>query len=104
MEYTHEHRPFGAPYIELLSIAVEVQQNGQELIALSHCAIVRSWLDFDNPVPQQQSVSGEVNQSGVNIRDLSAKILEQAAASEQVGSEIDQLSQQQKKLVNQFKV
>lgn len=53
---------------------------------------------------EQQSVSGEVNQSVVNIRDLSAKILEQAAASEQVGSEIDQLSQQQQKLVNQFKV
>lgn len=53
---------------------------------------------------EQQSVSGEVNQSVVNIRDLSAKILEQAAASEQVGNEIDQLSQQQQKLVNQFKV
>ncbi|MFA0629277.1 methyl-accepting chemotaxis protein [Vibrio sp. 10N.222.49.A3] len=53
---------------------------------------------------EQQSVSGEVNQSVVNIRDLSAKILDQAAASEQVGSEIDQLSQQQQKLVNQFKV
>ncbi|MEZ8642343.1 methyl-accepting chemotaxis protein [Vibrio splendidus] len=53
---------------------------------------------------EQQSVSGEVNQSVVNIRDLSAKILEQAAASEQVGSEIEQLSQQQQKLVNQFKV
>ncbi|EGU45317.1 MULTISPECIES: methyl-accepting chemotaxis protein [Vibrio] len=53
---------------------------------------------------EQQSVSGEVNQSVVNIRDLSAKILEQAAASEQVGHEIDQLSQQQQKLVNQFKV
>ncbi|MEZ8034101.1 methyl-accepting chemotaxis protein [Vibrio crassostreae] len=53
---------------------------------------------------EQQSVSGEVNQSVVNIRDLSAKILEQAAASEQVGNEIDELSQQQQKLVNQFKV
>ncbi|MEZ9002565.1 methyl-accepting chemotaxis protein [Vibrio splendidus] len=53
---------------------------------------------------EQQSVSGEVNQSVVNIRDLSAKILEQAAASEQVGSDIEQLSQQQQKLVNQFKV
>ncbi|MGF1854366.1 methyl-accepting chemotaxis protein [Vibrio satsumensis] len=53
---------------------------------------------------EQQSVSGEVNQSVVNIRDLSARILEQAAASEQVGTEIDQLSQQQQKLVNQFKV
>ncbi|MFM2608470.1 methyl-accepting chemotaxis protein [Vibrio chagasii] len=53
---------------------------------------------------EQQSVSGEVNQSVVNIRDLSAKILEQAAASEKVGNEIDQLSQQQQKLVNQFKV
>tara|TARA_B100001059_G_C17443596_1_gene383861 strand:+ start:82 stop:273 length:192 start_codon:yes stop_codon:yes gene_type:complete len=53
---------------------------------------------------EQQSVSGEVNQSVVNIRDLSAKILEQAAASEQVGNEIDQLSKQQQKLVNQFKV
>ncbi|MBJ2146588.1 methyl-accepting chemotaxis protein [Vibrio sp. IB15] len=53
---------------------------------------------------EQQSVSGEVNQSVVNIRDLSAKILEQAAASEQVGNEIDLLSQQQQKLVNQFKV
>ncbi|WP_061034205.1 methyl-accepting chemotaxis protein [Vibrio splendidus] len=53
---------------------------------------------------EQQSVSGEVNQSVVNIRDLSAKILEQAAASEQVGNEIDQLSQQQQKLVKQFKV
>ena len=53
---------------------------------------------------EQQSVSGEVNQSVVNIRDLSAKILDQAAASEQVGSEIDQLSQQQQELVNQFKV
>ncbi|MFA0056693.1 methyl-accepting chemotaxis protein [Vibrio echinoideorum] len=53
---------------------------------------------------EQRSVSGEVNQSVVNIRDLSAKILDQAAASEQVGTEIDQLSQKQKKLVNQFKV
>ncbi|KZX64827.1 chemotaxis protein [Vibrio sp. HI00D65] len=53
---------------------------------------------------EQQSVSGEVNQSVVNIRDLSAKILEQAAASEQVGNKIDQLSKQQQKLVNQFKV
>ncbi|WP_135454560.1 methyl-accepting chemotaxis protein [Vibrio echinoideorum] len=53
---------------------------------------------------EQRSVSGEVNQSVVNIRDLSAKILDQAAASEQVGTEIDHLSQKQKKLVNQFKV
>ena len=53
---------------------------------------------------ERQSVSGEENQSVVNIRDLSAKILEQAAASEQVGNEIDQLSKQQQKLVNQFKV
>ncbi|OED64123.1 chemotaxis protein [Vibrio splendidus ZS-139] len=53
---------------------------------------------------EQRSVSGEVNQSVVNIRDLSAKILDQAAASEQVGAEIDHLSQKQKKLVNQFKV
>lgn len=53
---------------------------------------------------EQQSVSGEVNQSVVNIRDLSAQILEQASKSEEQGNQIDTLSQQQQVLVNQFKV
>ena len=53
---------------------------------------------------EQQSVSGEVNQSVVNIRDLSAQILEQASKSEEQGNQIDTLSQQQQALVNQFKV
>ncbi|UTT85096.1 methyl-accepting chemotaxis protein [Vibrio pelagius] len=53
---------------------------------------------------EQQSVSGEVNQSVVNIRDLSAQILEQASRSEEQGNQIDTLSQQQQALVNQFKV
>ncbi|MGF1756087.1 methyl-accepting chemotaxis protein, partial [Vibrio makurazakiensis] len=53
---------------------------------------------------EQQSVSGEVNQSVANIRDLSAQILEHAGSSEGVGNEIDQLSKQQQSLVNQFKV
>ncbi len=53
---------------------------------------------------EQQAVSGEVNQSVANIRELSAEILEQAGASENVGSDIAKLSSDQKQLVDQFKV
>ena len=53
---------------------------------------------------EQQAVSGEVNQSVVNIRELSAEILKQAGASENVGSDIAKLSSDQKHLIDQFKV
>jgi len=53
---------------------------------------------------EQQSVSGEVNQSVSNIRDLSAQILSQAEESESVSGQIGTLSEEQKQLVNQFKV
>ncbi|GLO61235.1 methyl-accepting chemotaxis protein [Vibrio sp. MACH09] len=53
---------------------------------------------------EQKAVSGEVNQSVANIRELSAQILEQAGSSENVGRDIAQLSSQQKALVDQFKV
>ncbi|MGF1739828.1 methyl-accepting chemotaxis protein [Vibrio profundum] len=53
---------------------------------------------------EQQTVSGEVNQSVTNIRDLSAQILEQAGESESVGEQIGNLSSEQQKLVDQFKV
>ena len=82
-------------------------QNAVEDLGSSFTSI-EAISDMNNQIvraaEEQQSVSGEVNQSVVNIRDLSAKILEQAAASEQVGNEIDQLSKQQQKLVIQFKV
>ena len=86
--------------------ALHVQKAVEDLGSIF--TLIEAISDMNNQIvraaEEQQSVSGEVNQSVVNIRDLSAKILEQAAASEQVGSEIDQLSQQQQKLVNQFKV
>ncbi|MFA0085867.1 methyl-accepting chemotaxis protein [Vibrio sp. 10N.261.51.F12] len=53
---------------------------------------------------EQQSVSSEVNQNVTNIRDLSAKILDQAGESESVGNDIYQLSSEQQRLMNQFKV
>ncbi|WED20779.1 methyl-accepting chemotaxis protein [Vibrio sp. JC009] len=53
---------------------------------------------------EQKSASAEVNQSVVNIRELSSQILNQAEASETVGKEIAGLSSEQQKLVNQFKV
>lgn len=53
---------------------------------------------------EQQAVSGEVNQSVANIRELSAQILEQAGSSESVGRDIARLSLDQKQLVDQFKV
>ncbi|ADT87495.1 methyl-accepting chemotaxis protein [Vibrio furnissii] len=53
---------------------------------------------------EQQTVSAEVNQSVANIRDLSAQILEQAGESEAVGTQISELSQEQQRLVSQFKV
>jgi methyl-accepting chemotaxis protein len=53
---------------------------------------------------EQQSVSSEVNQNVSNIRDLSAKILENAGKAEKVGQEINTLSDTQQSLMNQFKV
>ncbi|GAL25424.1 N-acetylglucosamine regulated methyl-accepting chemotaxis protein [Vibrio variabilis] len=44
---------------------------------------------------EQQSVSSEVNQNVSNIRDLSAKILENAGDAEKVGQEINALSDTQ---------
>ncbi|MFT6986480.1 MAG: methyl-accepting chemotaxis protein [Psychromonas sp.] len=57
-----------------------------------------------NAAEEQQAVSSEVNLSVTNIRDLSAHILEQAEASENVGRQIAELSSKQESLVNQFKV
>ncbi len=52
---------------------------------------------------EQQSVSNEVNQSVVNIRNLSGEILEQAQISENAGTEMESLSNQQQTLMAQFK-
>jgi methyl-accepting chemotaxis protein len=53
---------------------------------------------------EQQAVSGEVNLSLSNIRDLSAQILTLVGESESVGAQISQLSAKQQQLVGQFKV
>ncbi len=52
----------------------------------------------------QQTVSAQVTQSVVNIRDLSAQILSETEASEKVGEQIARLSFEQQTLVGQFKV
>lgn len=76
---------------------------------LSHIfASIASISDMNSQIvkaaEEQQSVSGEVNQSVSNIRDLSAQILSQAEESEQVSVEIGELSKSQQQLVSQFKV
>lgn len=52
----------------------------------------------------QQTVSSQVTESVVNIRDLSAQILAETETSEKVGKQIAQLSLEQQALVAQFKV
>ncbi|MCF8778088.1 methyl-accepting chemotaxis protein [Vibrio sp. IRLE0018] len=53
---------------------------------------------------EQKAVSAEVNQSVSNIRDLSGQILSQAGESQSAGEMIETLSQQQQRLMGQFKV
>ncbi|USD66165.1 methyl-accepting chemotaxis protein [Vibrio sp. SCSIO 43136] len=53
---------------------------------------------------EQQSASNEVSQSISNIRGLSATILDQAEASQNAGETINQLADEQQRLVGQFKV
>ncbi|OJI44262.1 hypothetical protein [Vibrio vulnificus] len=50
------------------------------------------------------AVSAEVNQSVVNIRDLSGQILSQAQESQSAGETIEALSAEQQQLMGQFKV
>lgn len=53
---------------------------------------------------EQQSVSDEVNRNVVNIRNLSAGILEQAESSADIGQRLTRLSTHQQGLAGQFKV
>jgi len=53
---------------------------------------------------EQKSASDGVNQSVLNIRDLSVEILKQAESSEKISKEIASQSSEQQLLVSQFKV
>ncbi len=83
-------------------VKVAVEELQQVFASISSITDMNS--EISRAAQEQQSVSTEVNLSVANIRDLSAQILTQAEESETVSQQIGELSAQQKRLVNQFKV
>ena len=83
-----------------------IQVAVQQLDEISHSVTEISEMNSQivSTAQEQKSASVGVNQSVLNIRELSVEILKQAESSEKISKEIASQSSEQQLLVSQFKV